>query len=250
MNRGSTRCALCRVTRVSAPPLPTPASRRGGYCVCRSARWLQRRRDAVRFSGLRPDREGARDRVAADAAPSRSPAAQPGLRRRPRGPAARRRLGRCRPGLHAAAPYAADALRRHAGRRQPAPPIAVANAREYAPRRQPPIRPPAPTAMPAGPWTAARRRARRDHPGAAGRHAYGIAKRYGVSIAALIEVNGLAHGSTIKPGQQLVLPAGAIAAKPAPEQPRAAARRWRGRRPRRRRPPHRSRPPAGRDATR
>ena len=37
---------------------------------------------------------------------------------------------------------------------------------------------------------------------------YGISKRYGVSISALIEVNGLAHGSAIKPGQQLVLPAG------------------------------------------
>jgi murein DD-endopeptidase MepM/ murein hydrolase activator NlpD len=42
---------------------------------------------------------------------------------------------------------------------------------------------------------------------------YSIAKRYGVSLAALIETNGLAHGSTIKPGQQLVLPAGAPAAR-------------------------------------
>jgi murein DD-endopeptidase MepM/ murein hydrolase activator NlpD len=38
---------------------------------------------------------------------------------------------------------------------------------------------------------------------------YSIAKRYGVSLAALIETNGLAHGSAIKPGQQLVLPPGA-----------------------------------------
>src|SRR5438132_83437 len=52
---------------------------------------------------------------------------------------------------------------------------------------------------------------------------YGIAKRYGVSISALIEVNGLAHGSTIKPGQQLVLPTGVIAAKPVPEQPAGRA---------------------------
>jgi murein DD-endopeptidase MepM/ murein hydrolase activator NlpD len=42
---------------------------------------------------------------------------------------------------------------------------------------------------------------------------YGIAKRYGVSIAALIEVNNLTHGSTIKPGQQLMLPAGGTASK-------------------------------------
>jgi murein DD-endopeptidase MepM/ murein hydrolase activator NlpD len=37
---------------------------------------------------------------------------------------------------------------------------------------------------------------------------YGIARRYGVSVSALIDINGLAHGSSIKPGQQLVLPAG------------------------------------------
>jgi len=42
---------------------------------------------------------------------------------------------------------------------------------------------------------------------------YGIAKRHGVSIGALIELNGLTNGSTIKPGQQLVLPAGASPAR-------------------------------------
>ena len=52
---------------------------------------------------------------------------------------------------------------------------------------------------------------------------YGIAKRYGVSISALIDINGLAHGSTIKPGQQLVLPAGVAAARPVPEQPAGRA---------------------------
>ena len=45
---------------------------------------------------------------------------------------------------------------------------------------------------------------------------FGISKRYGVSLAALIEINGLAHGATIKPGQHLVLPAGA-AGKPVAE---------------------------------
>jgi len=42
---------------------------------------------------------------------------------------------------------------------------------------------------------------------------YGIAKRYGVSLAALIDSNGLGHGATIKPGQHLVLPAGAAPGK-------------------------------------
>jgi murein DD-endopeptidase MepM/ murein hydrolase activator NlpD len=42
---------------------------------------------------------------------------------------------------------------------------------------------------------------------------YSIAKRYGVSLTALIETNGLAHGSAIKPGQHLVLPTGAASAR-------------------------------------
>src|SRR5882672_3770318 len=98
-------------------------------------------------------------------------------------------------------------------------PDRLANARDYAP---PPAADPAPGAD---------RYAGRpmDRPRAAARGEtiqvqqgdtlYGISKRYGVSISALIEVNGLAHGSTIKPGQQLVLPAGVAAAKPMPEQP-------------------------------
>jgi murein DD-endopeptidase MepM/ murein hydrolase activator NlpD len=54
---------------------------------------------------------------------------------------------------------------------------------------------------------------------------YGIAKRHGVSIAALIEVNGLQHGSTIKPGQELTLPAGASPARAAPEPARVPGAR-------------------------
>jgi murein DD-endopeptidase MepM/ murein hydrolase activator NlpD len=42
---------------------------------------------------------------------------------------------------------------------------------------------------------------------------YAISKRHGVSLAALIDVNGLGHGATIKPGQHLVLPAGAAPVK-------------------------------------
>jgi len=44
---------------------------------------------------------------------------------------------------------------------------------------------------------------------------YAIAKRHGVSISALIDVNALTHGSTIKPGQRLLLPAG-VTARAAP----------------------------------
>jgi murein DD-endopeptidase MepM/ murein hydrolase activator NlpD len=52
---------------------------------------------------------------------------------------------------------------------------------------------------------------------------YGIAKRYGVSISALIELNGLNHGASIKPGQQLYLPAGVSAARIAREHQRQPA---------------------------
>ncbi len=52
---------------------------------------------------------------------------------------------------------------------------------------------------------------------------YGIAKRYGVSISALIELNGLKSGASIKPGQQLLLPAGVPASRIAREQQREAS---------------------------
>jgi murein DD-endopeptidase MepM/ murein hydrolase activator NlpD len=40
---------------------------------------------------------------------------------------------------------------------------------------------------------------------------YSISKRYGVALADLIEANGLHHGTSLKPGQQIVLPAGTVA---------------------------------------
>jgi murein DD-endopeptidase MepM/ murein hydrolase activator NlpD len=52
---------------------------------------------------------------------------------------------------------------------------------------------------------------------------YSIAKRHGVSLAALLEANGLARGSTIKPGQQLALPSGTATARALGE-PSAAGR--------------------------
>src|SRR5262245_23973806 len=40
---------------------------------------------------------------------------------------------------------------------------------------------------------------------------YGISKRYGVALADLIDANGLHHGASLKPGQQIVLPPGTLA---------------------------------------
>ncbi len=48
---------------------------------------------------------------------------------------------------------------------------------------------------------------------------FGIAKRHGVQVGALIEVNGLQNGTSIKPGQRLALPAGARPARAAYEPP-------------------------------
>ena len=45
----------------------------------------------------------------------------------------------------------------------------------------------------------------------AGDTLYSLSKRYGVSLADLIEANRLHHGTSLKPGQQIVLPAGAVA---------------------------------------
>jgi murein DD-endopeptidase MepM/ murein hydrolase activator NlpD len=40
---------------------------------------------------------------------------------------------------------------------------------------------------------------------------YSLSKRYGVALADLIEANGLHHGTSLKPGQQIVLPPGTLA---------------------------------------
>jgi murein DD-endopeptidase MepM/ murein hydrolase activator NlpD len=48
---------------------------------------------------------------------------------------------------------------------------------------------------------------------------YSIARRYGVSIGALIELNGLGDGTALKPGQRLALPAGAGHAQSVVSQP-------------------------------
>jgi murein DD-endopeptidase MepM/ murein hydrolase activator NlpD len=42
---------------------------------------------------------------------------------------------------------------------------------------------------------------------------FGIAKRHNVQVGALIEVNGLPNGTSIKPGQRLLLPSGATPAR-------------------------------------
>jgi murein DD-endopeptidase MepM/ murein hydrolase activator NlpD len=46
---------------------------------------------------------------------------------------------------------------------------------------------------------------------------HGIARRHGVPIGALIEVNGLGDGAALKPGQRLLLPVGASPRASAPE---------------------------------
>jgi len=51
---------------------------------------------------------------------------------------------------------------------------------------------------------------------------FGLAKRHGVQVGTLIEVNGLANGTAIKPGQRLLLPAGATPARAEPRTPVAS----------------------------
>jgi murein DD-endopeptidase MepM/ murein hydrolase activator NlpD len=51
---------------------------------------------------------------------------------------------------------------------------------------------------------------------------FGIAKRHGVQVGTLIEVNGLANGTSIKPGQRLLLPVGATPARPETRTPVAS----------------------------
>jgi murein DD-endopeptidase MepM/ murein hydrolase activator NlpD len=93
----------------------------------------------------------------------------------------------------------------------------VASARDYAP-------PPGPSYAPTSERTSGPpvERAPLSQPRAPGGESievqqgdtlYGIAKRHGVSISALIEANGLRHGASVKPGQQLLLPAGAVPAR-------------------------------------
>jgi murein DD-endopeptidase MepM/ murein hydrolase activator NlpD len=116
------------------------------------------------------------------------------------------------------------------------PPARLASARDYAPQTAP-LPPLVPEHRPAQPSFAGERRGQAaaaasglerpatelapspQRPAAQGDTIevgpgdtlYGLAKRYGVSLADLIERNGLHHGASLKPGQQIVLPAGALA---------------------------------------
>ena len=196
---------------------------------------MQRRRDAVRLPHVRPDRRGERDRVAAAPTPSRSSVARrnPSFDDGSAGPP-REQLGDTNRGYAGPpsnyatpAPYSSPQ-----GYSAPQPYTTgsstgtgdrYANARDYVP--------PAPSADPApGADRYAGRTMDRARAAARGETIqvqqgdtlYGIARRYGVSVAALIEINGLAHGSAIKPGQQLVLPAG-VPATVAAESPASRA---------------------------
>jgi LysM repeat protein len=62
---------------------------------------------------------------------------------------------------------------------------------------------------------------RRMHVVVAGEHLTRIARRYGVTIAAIVEANGIADPSRIFPGQRLVIPGLAAPARPAPVAPPA-----------------------------
>ena len=57
---------------------------------------------------------------------------------------------------------------------------------------------------------------------------HGIARRHGVPIGALIEVNGLGDGAALKPGQRLLLPAAATARASASEHAASPPAGWEG----------------------
>ena len=63
----------------------------------------------------------------------------------------------------------------------------------------------------------------------AGDTLHGIARRHGVSIGALIEVNGLGDGATLKPGQRLLLPVGGTPRAAPPERASTPPAGWEGR---------------------
>ncbi|HEX5955975.1 MAG TPA: LysM peptidoglycan-binding domain-containing protein, partial [Solirubrobacterales bacterium] len=82
---------------------------------------------------------------------------------------------------------------------------------------------PAPAATPAATPAAPAATASRVHTVRAGEHLTGIAKRYGVTIAAIASANRLADPSRIFAGQQLTIPGSGGAAKPAAPAPKPAA---------------------------
>ena len=57
---------------------------------------------------------------------------------------------------------------------------------------------------------------------------HGIARRHGVPISALIEVNGLGDGAALKPGQRLLLPVAATPRASAPERASNPPSGWEG----------------------
>jgi N-acetylmuramoyl-L-alanine amidase len=87
---------------------------------------------------------------------------------------------------------------------------------------------PAPAATPAraaAPGSAPATSVARTHTVAAGEHLTGIARRYGVTIAAIVNANRLTNASRIYAGQRLTIPAAAApaaAARPAPGSSTAA----------------------------
>ena len=75
-----------------------------------------------------------------------------------------------------------------------------------------PAAPAAPSSAPATAPTAPA--APRSHTVRSGEHLIGIARHYGVSVAAIVSANGIANASRIYAGQRLAIPAAAAAAAP------------------------------------
>ena len=80
---------------------------------------------------------------------------------------------------------------------------------------------PAPTAGASAPAPAAPPSAPRAHTVRAGEYLIGIARHYGVSVAAIVTTNGLANASRIYAGQRLAIPAATGASAPSASPPPA-----------------------------
>ena len=226
MDKGSKRCSPCRVTRVGAPPCPAHAGRGLAVAACLSVGACSA--DVTRF-------DFPAFNVAENNAPTGALPASPGYAQRPgqnfdvpagvppRGVGAvaappatvygdsyqGARLASARDGQaqmttlpplvpqHRPAPQNEAAFAPERARQTVAP--EAAPERAAMARREP--APPS-TGTPAAGDTIEVE---------SGDTLYGVSKRYGVALADLIEANGLHHGTSLKPGQQIVLPTGTLA---------------------------------------
>ena len=159
---------------------------------------------------------GQRLRVAAPAAPARAAAtAAPAAARSHTVRAGEHLIGIARHyGVTVRAIVAANSIRNasriYAGQRLAIPSVAAAAPAPTAPAARPAAPGPAPAARPAA-------AAPRTHTVKPGEHLTGIARRYGVSVSAIVTANAIANASRIFAGQRLTIPgapAGPAAAPP------------------------------------